>query len=148
MAKPEFQIFFGGLLLIRDWPPRSKVLSGKTAFFLKRKAGKKIFKGAPLGEQLTERRRGAEYLKTSVALRTNFQLSSSAQIGDHQSLFMDQESKTKTDFNIEVLLMNMLQCWNGSMVKTVMDGDGRSKSTLVSRFYTCVINCSRCQAWC
>ena len=76
---------------MHTWSPRSKVLSGKTAFFLKRKAGKKIFKGAPLGEQLTERRRGAEYLKTSVALRTNFQLSSSAQIGDHQSLFMDQD---------------------------------------------------------
>ena len=77
--------------LMHTWSPRSKVLSGKTAFFLKRKAGKKIFKGAPLGEQLTERRRGAEYLKTSVALRTNFQLSSSAQIGDHQSFFMDQD---------------------------------------------------------
>ena len=35
--------------------------------------------------------------------------------------------------------MNMLQCWNGSMVKIVMDGVGRSKGTLVSRFYTCVI---------
>ena len=49
-------------------------------------------------------------------------------------------TKTKTNFNIEVLSMNMLQCWNCSMVKIVMDGDGRSKGTLVSIFYTCVIN--------
>ena len=67
MAKPGFDIFFWWFALNLRLASKIIVLSGKTAFLLQRKADKKMFKGASLGEQLAERR-GAEYLKTAVAL--------------------------------------------------------------------------------